>query len=146
MSLALGKRIVAPALFFMALLAPPALADSIVYEKEGNVWQAAPDGSRQTQVTTAGGYSKPTQADDGTIVAVKDKLLQRMDRGGRILNAAGHDAYTGPLTPQLSPAGHLVAYDYFNTGPGVPGFHTTLSHSTRPTAFARPLRGMRTRK
>ena len=56
-----------------------------------------------------------------------------MDRGGRILNTAGSNAFTGPLTPQLSPSGQLVAYNYLNTGPSAPGFHTTLSYSTRPT-------------
>lgn len=114
--------------------APTALADSIVYEKNGNIWQAAPDGSNQRQVTTAGGYSKPTQANDGTIVAVKGKLLHRMDRAGRVLNSAGDSRYSGPLTPAFSPNGALVAYNYNNTGSLSPGFHTTLSHSTRPTS------------
>ncbi len=80
---------------FLLAAAGPAAADSIVYEKDGNVWQAAPDGSNQSQVTTAGGYSKPSQADDGTIVAVKDQLLQRLDRGGRILNTAGDSDWGG---------------------------------------------------
>jgi hypothetical protein len=39
--------------------APSALADSIVYEKAGNVWLASPDGSGQRQLTTAGGYGRP---------------------------------------------------------------------------------------
>ena len=51
-----------------AISAPSALADSIVYEKGGNVWAANPDGSGQRQVTTSGGYSHPSQANDGTIV------------------------------------------------------------------------------
>ena len=34
----------------------------------------------------------------------------------------------------LSPNDQLVAYDYFRTGTSLaPGFHTSLSHSTRPT-------------
>ena len=113
--------------------APGALADSIVYEKDGNVWEARPDGSGQRQITTAGGFAKPTQADDGTIVAVKDKLLQRMDRAGRILNTAGDPGGSGPITPQLSPNGLLVAYSYNNTGVSNPGLHVALSHSTRQT-------------
>jgi hypothetical protein len=131
---AMTLRIVVLALFLPALLTPAAMADSIVYEKDGNIWQAAPDGSRQTQITTAGGYARPTQADDGTVVAVKDKLLQRMDRGGRVLNTAGDNAYSGPFTPHLSPSGQLVAYSYLITGVLSPGMHTTLSYSTRPTA------------
>jgi hypothetical protein len=113
-----------------AFSAPSAFADSIVYEKDGNVWLANPDGSGQRQVTTAGGYTKPTQADDGTIVAVKDKLLHRMDRAGNLLNLAGESGGTGPLTPAFAPGGALVAYNY---NIGTPGFSTALSHSTRQT-------------
>jgi hypothetical protein len=116
-----------------AFTAPSALADSIVYEKGGNVWLTNPDGTGQRQVTTSGGYSKPTQADDGTIVAVKNNLLQRMDRSGRLLNLAGSDSGSGPLTPAFQPSGSLVAYNYNNTGPSVPGLHTTLSYSNRQT-------------
>lgn len=124
----------ASCLAVLFLLAGPAVADSIVFERDGNVWQAAPDGSNQSQVTTSGGYSKPTQADDGTIVAVKDGLLQRMNRGGAVLNTAGDSDWGGPLNPHLSPNGELAAYDYFRTGTSLaPGFHTSLSHSTRPT-------------
>ena len=117
-----------------AVSAPPALADSIVYEKGGNVWAANPDGTGQRQVTTSGGYSKPTQANDGTIVAVKGKLLHRMDRSGRLLNLAGDSSGTGPLTPALAPGGSLVAYNYTNIGPITPGMRTALSHSTRETS------------
>jgi hypothetical protein len=117
----------------IAISAPAAFADSIVYEKGGNVWLTNPDGTGQRQVTTSGGYSKPTQADDGTIVAVKNNLLQRMNRSGRLLNLAGSDSGSGPLTPVFQPSGSLVAYNYNNTGPSVPGLHTTLSYSTRQT-------------
>jgi hypothetical protein len=113
--------------------APSALADSIVYEKGGNVWLANPDGSGQRPVTRSGGYSKPTQANDGTIMAVKNKLLQRLSRSGRVLNSAGDSDGSGPLTPAVSPDGSLVAYTYNNTGPIVPGLRTALSHSTRET-------------
>ena len=115
------------------MAAPSALADSIVYEKGGNVWLASPDGTGQHQVTTSGGYSKPTQANDGTIVAVKGKLLQRMDRRGKVLNLAGDSSGTGPLTPALAPGGSLVAYNYTNLGPITPGMRTALSHSERET-------------
>ena len=126
----MASRTVVLALVLAALAAGPAAADSIVYEKDGNVWQAAPDGSRQTQVTTSGGYLKPTQADDGTIVAVKDGLLHRMDRAGRLLNTAGERGGTGPITPHLQPSGGLVAYDYFFSGQ----FSYALSHASRETA------------
>jgi hypothetical protein len=116
-----------------ALTAPAALADSIVYEKNGNVWLANPDGTGQRQVTTSGGYSKPTQANDGTIVAVKNKLLERLDRSGNVLNLAGDSEYTGPLTPSIAPGGALVAYNFNKTTGVNPGLHTTLSHANRET-------------
>jgi hypothetical protein len=118
-----------------AACAPAALADSIVYEKDGNVWQAAPDGSNQTQITTAGGYSRPTQADDGTIVAVKDKLLHRLDRAGRLLNTAGdpNNGNVTVLTPHLSPDGQRVVYSLFHNGPILTGPYVATSHATRQT-------------
>ena len=126
-------RIVVLALAVCALATAQASADSIVYEKDGNVWQAEPDGSRQTQVTTTGGYAKPTQADDGTIIAVKDGILHRMDRAGRVLNTAGErgaGSGAGPITPHLAPNGGLVAYNYFYLG----SFRYALSHASRETA------------
>jgi hypothetical protein len=117
----------------LAIFTPSAAADSIVYEKGGNVWLANPDGTGQRPVTRSGGYSKPTQANDGTIVAVKNQLLHRLTRSGKLLNLAGDDGGSGPFTPALSPDGSLVAYNYNNTGPATPGFHTTLSYSNRQT-------------
>ena len=125
--------LVAAVLAVAAFAAPSALADSIAYEKGGNVWLANPDGSGQRQVTRSGGYSKPTQANDGTIVAVKGQLLHRMDRSGKLLNLAGDADGSGPFTPALSPGGALVAYNYNNTGPIVPGMRTALSHANRQT-------------
>ena len=126
--------LVAALLVAAAVIAPSALADSIVYEKGGNVWVVNPDGSGQRPVTTSGGYTKPTQANDGTIVAVKGKLLHRLDRSGRLLNLAGDSSGSGPLTPALSPGGSLVAYNYTNLGPITPGMRTALSHADRQTS------------
>jgi hypothetical protein len=124
----------AAALATAAVAAPSASADSIVYEKAGNVWLANPDGTGQHPVTRSGGYTKPTQANDGTIVAVKGKLLHRMDRRGNLLNLAGDASGTGPLTPALASGGALVAYNYTNLGPITPGMRTALSHATRETS------------
>jgi hypothetical protein len=127
--------LVAVLLAAAAFTAPSAAADSIVYEKDGNVWLAKPDGSGQRQVTTSGGYAKPTQANDGTIVAVKGNLLHRMDREGNLLNLAGDADWGGPLTPAFAPGGAQVAYNYFRTGTSLaPGFHTSISHATRETS------------
>ena len=123
------------ALALSAMLAPAALADSIVYEKGGNIWQAAPDGSRQTQVTTSGGYSRPTQADDGTIIALKDKLFHRMDRSGRVLNSAGdpNNSNVTVLTPHVSPDGQRLVYGLFHNGPILTGPYVATSYANRET-------------
>ncbi len=114
--------------------AAPAAADSIVYVRDGNVWLAAPDGSRQTQVTTSGGYGRAAQSDDGTIIATKDKLLQRLDRGGHVLNTAGSSDYTGPVAVSLAPDGQLAVYGYFATGPILDGFRSAYTYASRETS------------
>jgi hypothetical protein len=125
--------LVAVALAVAALTAPSALADSIVYEKGGNVWLASPDGSGQRQLTTAGGYGRPSQADDGTIVATKDAVLHRLSRSGRLLNQAGDDDYGGKIFTDFSPDGALVSYGFFANGPILTGPYAAVSHSNRRT-------------
>jgi hypothetical protein len=102
------------------VVAAPASADSIVYVKDGNVWLTSPDGARAYQVTSDGGYSDPSQADDGTIVALQGKLMVRMDRSGHRLNdpvagigtsqIPGGDTFYGPYEPRVSPDGKRIAY------------------------------------
>src|SRR5437763_7768307 len=62
---------------------------SLVYLKGGNVFVANPDGSAQRRVTRDGkrrlGYDHPTQADNGTIVALRGTDLVRFGRSGRRL-------------------------------------------------------------
>jgi hypothetical protein len=124
----------AAAVAVLAVVAPPALASSIVYEKNGNVWAANPDGSGQRPVTTSGGYTNPSQANDGTIAAVKGGLIHRLDRGGRLLNLAGDPSGSGPLLSSIAPGGALIAYHFNNTGSIVPGLRTALSHADRQTS------------
>jgi WD40-like Beta Propeller Repeat len=99
-----------------------AVSGSIVFTKGGNVWTAAPDGSRQRRVTKNGTasnpYSSPTQANNGTIVALRDSKIYRLNRRGRALRrpfavASGlrnagslHDLAIGPA---VSPDGKKVA-------------------------------------
>jgi hypothetical protein len=124
---------IAVALACMAAAAPAALADSIVYEKNGNVWVANPDGSGQRQLTTSGGYSRPSQADDGTIIAAKEAVLHRLDRSGRLLNAAGDDDYGGKIFTDLTSDGALASYGFFANGPILTGPYVAVSYASRPT-------------
>lgn len=124
----------AASLVLLAVAAPAASADSIVYSKNGNVWAANPDGSGQRQVTTSGGYSNPSQASNGTIAAVKGGLLHRLDRSGRLLNLAGDPEGSGPLLSSIAPGGALIAYHFNHTGSITPGLRTALSHADRQTS------------
>jgi hypothetical protein len=49
------------------------------------VWLSTPDGARQFQVARGGGYMDASQADDGTIIALHDFDLPRLDRQGTVL-------------------------------------------------------------
>jgi hypothetical protein len=134
-------------------LAATAGADSIVYVRDGNVWLTSPDGAKQYQVTFDGGYASPSQADDGTIVALRGKQFVRMNRSGAALNApfdgigtAGGNFY-GPYEPRVSPDGKRIAYwfgqysSYYSYGCSCYLYHleskTAWSHADRftdPTA------------
>jgi hypothetical protein len=102
--------------------APGAAKGSIVFAKGGNVWTAAPDGSRQRRVTrngtTSNPYMSPTQADAGTIVALRGTKVYRLNRKGRVLGRPFSVAVGlrngGPLHelafgPAVSPDGRKVA-------------------------------------
>ena len=113
------------------LLVPQtAAASSIVYIKDGNVWQSSPDGSAKRQLTTGGSWHSPTQADDGTIAAVDGFTapITVMDGDGREIreidtptNAATSNGGVFPANPidlDFSADGSKIAYGYsFNTCP-----------------------------
>ena len=130
----------------LATLAPGvAHADSLVFIKDGNVHLT--DGTRTAQVTQGGNWESPSQADDGTIVAVRVgtdergeryRYLIRMDRRGRELNppveTLDHNTtYDGPMNAKVSPDGRLVAFHWFASGPILRGAYFTLSYSDRST-------------
>jgi hypothetical protein len=108
----------------LAALALPAVAsaDSIVYIDQGNVWSATPDGARKLQLTTGGGWHSPTQADDGTLAAVRGTgPIVVMARDGKPLRtittqpARSGDGGTfapRPVELSFSPDGSKIAYAY----------------------------------
>jgi hypothetical protein len=112
--------------------ASPAAADSISFIKDGNVWLTTPDGARQFQVTTSGGYSYASQADDGTFIALAGERLHRLDRMGNVTadfatpvsdgpppasppgyTDASANYFNGPYDPEISPDGKKVSYTYY---------------------------------
>src|SRR5690349_681402 len=77
---------IAVAATLLALVcAPAAIADSIAYVKDDNVWLSTPDGSRTYQVTSTGGYADVSQADDGTMIALTGVRLHKLARDGKVL-------------------------------------------------------------
>jgi len=105
------------------LLVGSAHADSIVYIRDGNVWSAAPDGTRAVQLTDGGQWHSPTQADDGTIAAVDGtgKGIAILARDGRPLRTItttfaksgnGDTFAPNPVQLALSPDGSKLAYSY----------------------------------
>ncbi len=111
----------------LAVGAAPAMADSIAYIKDGNVWLATPDGSRQQQVTRTGGYSYVSQADTGVMIALAPgERLHKLSRTGEVLadfttmvsdgapQSGPVTKFHGPFTPEISPDGTKVAFEWFN--------------------------------
>ncbi|MEH3052860.1 MAG: hypothetical protein PGN13_02490 [Patulibacter minatonensis] len=103
-----------------------ASADSIVYLKGGDVYLTTTDAARQFQVTSTGGYSTVSQADDGTILATTNAgNLRRLDQMGNVLSDIatpvtgannGPFAFKGPYDADLSPNGQKAAYGFTYTG------------------------------
>jgi hypothetical protein len=132
------------------VLAGPAAADSIVYERSSNIWVANPDGSGQHQVTTDGTggrpYGSPSQADDGTILASHGNDIVRLGQNGDVLSrfdppgttdSAGQPIDGVPQDISVSPDGSKVAFSYYQYGcpPGAPcGARTVLLYSSSTAA------------
>ncbi len=124
----------AAALLALAVAAPAASADSIAYVKSGDIYLSTSDGSRQYRVTSTGGYSDVSQADDGTVIGLYGVRLHRLSRSGRVLadfdtpvsdtRPAPAKTFYGPYDPAISPDGKKVAYTYYY-----------MTQSQSPTCF-----------
>jgi WD40-like Beta Propeller Repeat len=122
------------ALVVLAIAAPAASADSIAYVKNGDIYLSTSDGARQYRVTTTGGYSDVSQADDGTMIGLHGVRLHRLSRSGRVLadfdtpvsdtRPAPAKTFYGPYDPAISPDGKKVAYTYYY-----------MTQSQSPTCF-----------
>jgi hypothetical protein len=106
--------------------AVPASADSLVYLHNNNVWLANSNGSGKYQVTldgtAASPYESPSEADNGTVMAVREvpgqrRRLYRMTQSGKLLNAPINTPApgTGAIDARISPNGQLVAYWFVTT-------------------------------
>jgi hypothetical protein len=115
------------AITFAAAAPATAGADSIAYIRAGDVWLSTPDGARQLQVTRTGDYAYVSQADDGTMAALATgERIRTIGRDGRVLSeiptfvsdgapvAGPVTQFHGPFTPEISPDGKLIAFEYIN--------------------------------
>ncbi|RKQ90335.1 WD40 repeat protein [Solirubrobacter pauli] len=155
------KRLILPALLLAALPGSAhAATGSLAYVKDGDVHVSAPDGGHATRITTDGGYAWPSQADDGTLVAVRQtaengrtpRRLHRFHRDGTRIGApletvkVDNRNFVGPLQPQVSPDGTKIAYHFFNTGVLSDRERTTVAYTSveqgsEPGVFADALGG-----
>lgn len=110
----------------LLITAGPAVADSLVFSRDNNIWLSNADGSGQYQVTLDGTpsspYTSPSQADDGTIVALRTPpggrpQIWRMSQNGGLLNPPINTPApgTGAIDARVSPNGQLVAYWFVTT-------------------------------
>ena len=137
----------------LLVIAGPAAADSLVFSRDNNIWLANADGSGQFQVTLDGTpsnpYSSPSQADDGTIVALRTPpggrpQIWRMTQSGGLLNPPVNTPApgTGAIDARVSPNGQFVAYWFVTTvnDPGCIFCVNAASQAliTRSNAFTNP--------
>src|SRR5881409_1471668 len=111
--------ILATAVALAATGAASASASSIVYVKQNAIWAATPSGKHRLRLTSGTRrFASPSQADDGTIVALgDDNHLYRFAHNGRRrgkpvatwLGLGGGQGFSGPYRTRVSPDGTKVA-------------------------------------
>ena len=114
-------------LVLAALLLAPATAqaDTIVFQSDGDISAIAPGGGTP-RLVAEGEYAWPSQADDGTIVAVDAAgTLHRMTARGAPIgaplptpatNPPDDDTVELPTHVRISPDGSRIAYDIRTSG------------------------------
>jgi hypothetical protein len=134
--------------------ASAASASSIVFIEDDNVWLMSPDGSGRYQVTVDGTsqqpYSSPSQADDGTIVAIhaatsvgsdKDRLVVLRQNGSVIGSFTPEVSFPAGLDQaDVSPDGSKVAYrtSYLGNSDCSGSGGSTFCYSMRVSAASGP--------
>jgi hypothetical protein len=95
---------------------------SVVFSDKGNIWLIGADGSGRRKLTRGGGWSSPSQASNGLIVALRRKQLHRLDQRGRRIGrpvpllgtnerkSGNVTIQAGPADLEVSPNGRLAAY------------------------------------
>jgi hypothetical protein len=140
-------------LALIGLLFAPAAAEasSIVFQKAGDLYLTSPDLSTGYRLTTDGGWSSPSQADDGTIVAMRSGELWHLSRSGKALGPPvtgiggatdpsihNADQFFGPFDPVVSPDGTQIAYwdtvQVHESDPSCSCTYETLRNLTTTTA------------
>lgn len=115
---------VASVLAVAATVPSGASADAIAYVKGDAIYTTTPDGARTAQITHGRKFASPSQADDGTIVAIgDDNHLWRFRPDGSSptppvltwLGLNGGSGFSGPYAARVSPDGKLVAFTFFHS-------------------------------
>jgi hypothetical protein len=107
--------------------ASTASASSIVYVKsDGNIYLSSPDGASGYALTSGGGWDSPSQADDGTVLAVQNEQYFRLSPSGHALGPGVDTVYSGgygspfhgPFDVRISPDGANATFwgGYDETG------------------------------
>lgn len=121
-ALMMGAAALLAAVAVLMATPTPSQASSIVFIRGGNVWLMAPNGTRVRQVTRGGGWSSPSQANNGTIVALRKRYLIRVTRRGKRIGkpvpligtnsrySGNFSVQAGPADARVSPNGKYVAY------------------------------------